>query len=248
MFSQCGISTFTQVKDLNTSFTADEVQRRAIILLQRRRLRLRRACFCAQTSNTFKFDLICWWSFTDSCWGHSPRWTVPVMDENLNPTLIYLLHRMFITLHWTLPLHCALGSTSQWAQLLLIIYWSFRSSLHWNEINLTAFPKLLRLLFKHQCCRASFILTDDAFWLQLSAGGCFKADSSVKVGWRGVEIETLPFALSHHFWLFDNNNKGRERAPWGRRVVLTQVLPLWGQKDYHIHITVSAAAAEGGVE
>lgn len=94
-----------------------------------------------------------------------------------------------------------------------------------------ALSKLFLLFFEHQGWRASFILTDDAFWLQLSAGRRFRADSSVKMSWRGVEIETLPFALSHHFWLFDNNNSGRERAPRGRRVMLTQVLAPLGAKS-----------------
>lgn len=67
-------------------------------------------------------------------------------------------------------------------------------------------------------------------WVHFFAGWYFKAGSSVKTGWRGVKMETLPFVLSHHFWLFENNNRYKERAPWGLRVMCIEVLQPVGAK------------------
>lgn len=72
------------------------------------------------------------------------------------------------------------------------------------------------------------VLTDDAFWLQLCAGWRSRADSFVKMCWRGTK--TLPYALSHHFRLFDKNCRGTEHAPRGRRMMSTQGLPHCGGK------------------
>lgn len=70
----------------------------------------------------------------------------------------------------------------------------------------------------------------------------FQPGSSVKMDWRGVETETLPFALSHHFWLFDKKiaYRQREQSSGRKSDASSSVALLWGQKNDHIDITVSA--------
>lgn len=61
----------------------------------------------------------------------------------------------------------------------------------------------------------------------------FRPGSSVKMD-GGVLRETLPFALSHHFWLFDKKKKKRHRQreqSSGRKSdASSSVALLWGQK------------------
>lgn len=194
----------------------------------------------------FKFHFFFLRSFVTGNCGRCCLRGAPVMDEKFILTSISLSFRRrtgaWQNIFTELPTEHKIKPLSTDLKKILFVQVPHQVTPHRDGFGQSSSQKFPYYFFSP----LNLVLTDDAFWLQLRAGWCSRADSFVKMCWGGAK--TLPYALSHHFRLFDKNCRGTEHAPRGRRMMSTQGLPHCGGKKIITQTSqcVSGAERRGG--